>query len=51
MEALRHHDERLEQNRVCEIRELFISLRQLIRAITNRYPVFPQIELFRERDL
>jgi len=44
MEALRHHYARLK-NRVREIREVFISLRQLIK-VTNRYPVFPQFELF-----
>ena len=35
METLRHHDARLEQNRVREIREVFISLRQLIRVVTT----------------
>ena len=41
METLRHHDARLEQNRVREIREVFISLRQLIRVVTDGYSRFP----------
>ena len=51
METLRHHDARLEQNRVREIREVFISLRQLIRVVTNRYPRFPTICNFFEREI
>ena len=51
METLRHHDARLEQNRVREIREVFISLRQLIRVVTNRYPRFPTICNFFGRNI
>ena len=51
METLRHHDARLEQNRVREIREVFISLRQLIRVVTNRYPRFPTICNFFKREI
>ena len=41
IETLQHHDARLEQNRVREIREVFVSLQQLIKAVTNSYPRFP----------
>ena len=51
METLRHHDARLEQNRVREIREVFISLRQLIRVVTNRYLRFPTICNFFGRNI
>ena len=46
METLRYHDARLKKNRRYEIRKVFISLRQLIRVVTNRYSVFPQIDTF-----
>ena len=51
METLQYHDARPEQNRVRKIRKVFISLRQLMRIVTNRHFRFPTNCNFFERKI